>query len=164
MNELLPARKPLKHCLVSVVLPVYNEAAVLGRLLATVQAALATLECRYEIVFVNDGSHDDSGEILDVMAERDSRVRVVHFSRNFGHQAAVQAGLLHVDAVVEVDRLLRGRGIVLNLEVARHHDDQHEDGAGQPERRQDDQRQPERKLRHLRSASAGRRSGSRRPR
>ena len=99
------ARKPLRQSLISVVLPLYNEAAVLERLLSAVQLAFDPLGCQYEIVFVNDGSHDESGEILDRFAARDSRVRVVHLSRNFGHQAAVQAGLMHArgDAVVLMD-------------------------------------------------------------
>jgi dolichol-phosphate mannosyltransferase len=59
----------------------------------------------YEIVFVNDGSRDASPQVLDELAAQDARVRVVHFSRNFGHQAAVQAGLAHArgDAVVLMD-------------------------------------------------------------
>jgi dolichol-phosphate mannosyltransferase len=56
-------------------------------------------------VFVNDGSTDNSAEVLEHLAAEDRRVRIVHFSRNFGHQAAVQAGLAHArgDAVVVMD-------------------------------------------------------------
>lgn len=91
--------------LVSVVLPCYNEAQVLRRLTDLVTRALVACEVRYEIVFVNDGSSDDSVEILDDLAHADPAVRVVHLSRNFGHQAAVQAGLVHArgDAVVLMD-------------------------------------------------------------
>ncbi len=97
--------KPLGQPIVSVVLPLYNEAAVLERLMDLVKQALAGCGCRYEILFVNDGSTDDSGEILDRLAQQDPHVRVVHFSRNFGHQPAVQAGLAHAtgDAVVLMD-------------------------------------------------------------
>jgi dolichol-phosphate mannosyltransferase len=91
--------------LISVVLPLFNEAAVLRRLADEVRAALGSCGERFEIVFVNDGSTDNSAEVLDHLAAEDRRVRVVHFSRNFGHQAAVQAGLVHAlgDAVVVMD-------------------------------------------------------------
>jgi len=91
--------------LISVVLPLYNEAAVLHQLAAGVRDVLLQLEVRYEIVFVNDGSSDDSGQIVDEIDERDGNVRVLHLSRNFGHQAAVQAGLQAAkgDAVVVMD-------------------------------------------------------------
>jgi dolichol-phosphate mannosyltransferase len=91
--------------LVSVVLPVYNEGKVLETLACAVAEALLKAGCRGEIVFVNDGSRDDSGAILDRLAAADPRVRVLHLSRNFGHQAAVQAGLEHAsgDAVVLMD-------------------------------------------------------------
>ncbi len=100
-----PRPTPLADALVSVVVPVYNEARVLAELVERLGAALASCGCRYEIVFVNDGSCDDSGEVLDRLAGADPFVRVLHLSRNFGHQAAVQAGLLHAtgDAVVVMD-------------------------------------------------------------
>jgi glycosyltransferase involved in cell wall biosynthesis len=86
-------------------LPVYNEAGVLQELAARVGAAAETCAMPYEIVFVNDGSSDGSGDLLDALAGRDLHVRVVHLARNFGHQAAVQAGLAHArgDAVVLMD-------------------------------------------------------------
>ena len=91
--------------LISVVLPVYNEARVLPELLRRVSGALAACAADYEIIFVDDGSSDQSPRVLDQLAAADRRVRVVHLSRNFGHQAAVQAGLVHSrgDAVVLMD-------------------------------------------------------------
>jgi dolichol-phosphate mannosyltransferase len=91
--------------LVSVVLPVYNEAQVLPELLRRVSDELAACGLRYEIIFVDDGSRDQSPHVLDQLAAADRRVGVVHLSRNFGHQAAVQAGLAHSrgDAVVLMD-------------------------------------------------------------
>jgi len=93
------------RALLSVVLPVYNEAKVLPVLLARITAVLETCDLDYEIVFVNDGSGDASPRVLDRLAAENGRVRVVHFARNFGHQAAVQAGLAHArgDAVVLMD-------------------------------------------------------------
>ena len=91
--------------LISVVLPVFNEALVLPVLMARVAKAIDGCEVDYEIVFVNDGSTDDSPRVLDHLAATDRHVRVVHLSRNFGHQAAVLAGLSHARgaAVVLMD-------------------------------------------------------------
>jgi dolichol-phosphate mannosyltransferase len=98
-------RPPLDQAMISVVLPAYNEAAILESLYARVASVLDACSARSEIIFVNDGSNDESAGILDRMAARDRRLRVLHFSRNFGHQAAVQAGLLHArgDAVIVMD-------------------------------------------------------------
>lgn len=93
----------------SIVVPVYFEEAVLEAFYERVCTALAPLEpeFRLELVFVNDGSTDRSLEILLGLRERDPRVKVLHFSRNFGHQIAVTAGLDHaggdVVAVIDAD-------------------------------------------------------------
>lgn len=79
--------------LISVVLPVYNEARVLEELAERTEAALVGAGCRWELLFINDGSTDGSAEVLDRLAGANPRVRVLHFSRNFGHQSAVLAGL-----------------------------------------------------------------------
>jgi dolichol-phosphate mannosyltransferase len=91
--------------LLSIVLPVYNEEAVLPLLTAKIAKSLWPSGLDYEMIFVNDGSRDDSGKLLDEMASTSNRIRVVHLSRNFGHQAAIQAGLAHArgDAVVLMD-------------------------------------------------------------
>jgi dolichol-phosphate mannosyltransferase len=98
-------RKSLDHLTVSVVLPVYNEERVLEALEPWVTQAVRRCGCRPELVFVNDGSQDGSPATLDELARRFEHVRVVHLSRNFGHQAAVQAGLRHCtgDVVVVMD-------------------------------------------------------------
>src|SRR5207244_11508029 len=59
----------------------------------------------FEVLFIDDGSRDGSGDLLDALHARDRRLKVVHFSRNFGHQAALQAGLDEAtgDAVVLMD-------------------------------------------------------------
>ena len=90
---------------VSVVLPVFNEVAVLSELNERLQNTLAETDYDFEIVFVNDGSRDGSSELLDSIAAEYSNVRVIHFSRNFGHQSALQAGLTAArgDAVVIMD-------------------------------------------------------------
>lgn len=98
-------RPTASETLISVVLPVYNESAVLRRLLEAVAASLDRTGCRHEIVFVNDGSSDGSEQILDELAYNDPRVKVLHCSRNFGHAAAVHAGISHAtgDAVIVMD-------------------------------------------------------------
>jgi dolichol-phosphate mannosyltransferase len=98
-------RPPSDQTLISVVLPLYNEVAVIRRLHEAVADALARCGCQCEFIFVDDGSGDGSDVLLDRLAACDPRVRVLHLSRNFGHQAAVQAGLLHAqgDAVVVMD-------------------------------------------------------------
>ncbi|HUG71332.1 MAG TPA: glycosyltransferase family 2 protein [Pirellulaceae bacterium] len=97
-------RKPLEQSTISIVLPVYNEVAVLRTLCRQVVDALAA-HCQVEVIFVNDGSTDGSAELLDWLASADSRVHVLHLSRNFGHQAALHAGLSHAagDAIIVMD-------------------------------------------------------------
>ena len=82
-----------------------DEAGVLPRLVEAVEAAAAPTGCRLEIVFVDDGSTDGSAAILDDLARGAPHRRVVHLSRNFGHQAAVQAGLRYAtgEAAVVMD-------------------------------------------------------------
>ncbi|MEM1012998.1 MAG: glycosyltransferase family 2 protein [Planctomycetota bacterium] len=80
----------------SVVLPAYNEQDVLPMALERflgVGPRLAAMGLDLELVFVNDGSRDKTAGILDEAAEKDSRVKAVHLTRNFGHQAAISAGL-----------------------------------------------------------------------
>src|ERR1700742_3638229 len=82
--------------LLSVVLPCYNEQAVLPMAHARFSAMrdkLAQWGLDYELIFVNDGSRDATPEMLNQLASQDRHVRVVHLARNFGHQAAVTAGL-----------------------------------------------------------------------
>ncbi len=86
-------RPPLNQILISAVLPVYNEVGVLSELFGRVHEAIRESGAGEEIIFVNDGSLDGSGEVLDSLAASHPQVRVIHFSRNFGHQAAIQAGL-----------------------------------------------------------------------
>ncbi|MGD9644125.1 MAG: glycosyltransferase family 2 protein [Pirellulales bacterium] len=90
---------------ISVVLPVYNEEAVLVELHRRVRDTVAATGARPEIIFVNDGSRDGSAPILDDLAAAHECVRVLHLSRNFGHQSAVQAGLAHAtgDVVLLMD-------------------------------------------------------------
>ncbi len=91
---------------ISVVIPMYYEEEVADCCYERVSDVLQKIEdYDYEIIFVNDGSKDKTLELLRNMAEKDEHVKVVSFSRNFGHQAAVTAGLKFVtgDAIVIMD-------------------------------------------------------------
>src|ERR1700761_4894983 len=80
----------------SVVIPVYNEEAVLPALFARLYPALDALQTSYEIVFVNDGSKDRSAALLRQQFElRPNETRVVLFHANFGQHSAVMAGLAY---------------------------------------------------------------------
>ncbi|HWX74990.1 MAG TPA: glycosyltransferase family 2 protein [Solirubrobacteraceae bacterium] len=95
-----PLRTPR---LLSVVAPVFDEEQLVEEFVARACAAAADFE--FELVIVNDGSSDATPALLDSIAARDPRVRVIHLSRNFGHQAALTAGLEHArgDVVVMID-------------------------------------------------------------
>src|SRR3982075_3009523 len=89
--------------LLSVVAPVFDEQELIEEFVARACAAAADYE--FELVIVNDGSSDSTPELLDRIASTDPRVRVIHLSRNFGHQAAITAGLEHArgDVVAMLD-------------------------------------------------------------
>ncbi len=91
--------------LISIVIPVFNERAALETLASSLSEAVAGTGCDGEFLFVDDGSRDGSSALLDRLAATDPRIRVLHLSRNFGHQAAVQAGLAHArgDVIVVMD-------------------------------------------------------------
>ena len=94
--------------LLSMVLPAYNEEEVLPQTYARFSAEcpkFAELGLDYEIIFVNDGSKDRTATILDELAAKDPHIRAVHLTRNFGHQAAISAGLTVArgDAVAIMD-------------------------------------------------------------
>jgi dolichol-phosphate mannosyltransferase len=91
--------------LLSIIIPVYNEAESLAALMARLRPVVQLLDGDYEVVFVNDGSTDESGSMLAEMSAADRRLKVLKFSRNFGHQAAITAGLdfANGDAAVVMD-------------------------------------------------------------
>lgn len=89
----------------SIVIPVYDEEAVLAETYARLVAVMEGAGEPFEIIFVNDGSRDRSPEILRDLSGWDRRVKVLNFSRNFGHQVAMTAGMDHAggEAVVLMD-------------------------------------------------------------
>ena len=78
---------------ISVVISVYNEEAALHEFYRESKAVFETFPWEYEMIFVNDGSQDASMTILSELAGKDPMVKVVQFSRNFGHEAAMIAGI-----------------------------------------------------------------------
>jgi len=91
--------------LLSVIVPCLNEEEALRGTQVRLSAALEQIPTNFEIIYVDDGSTDATPEVLRELQAYDSRVRVVRFSRNFGHQMAITAGLEHAggDAVVIID-------------------------------------------------------------
>ena len=92
---------------VSVVIPMYYEQEVVDVCYKRVKKVLDELKEKYEheIIFINDGSKDKTLDILQDIAKVDKNVKIISFSRNFGHQAAVTAGLKYVtgDAIIIID-------------------------------------------------------------
>jgi dolichol-phosphate mannosyltransferase len=89
----------------SVAVPIYNEEGNLPRLYERLDDALSAMGINYEIIFVNDGSQDQSFSIIQDLAEEDEHVKYIDFSRNFGHQTAIFAGMdqSRGEAVVVMD-------------------------------------------------------------
>ena len=110
--------------LLSLVIPVFNEEEALPRLVPTLKQVLARIPCDHEIIFVNDGSRDGTGRILRTLCASDRRVKMLDFSRNFGHQMAITAGMdfSNGDAVVVMDADLQDPPEVL-IEMVRLYND-----------------------------------------
>jgi glycosyltransferase involved in cell wall biosynthesis len=92
--------------IISYIFPIYNESGNISLLYKTVSRLLEkNKKYNYEIIFINDGSKDNSLELLIDIQKNDSRVHIINFSRNFGHQLAVTAGLDYAkgDAVIIMD-------------------------------------------------------------
>ena len=92
---------------IAVVIPVFNEVPVLPELFRRLEAVFAASpDLNWTVVFINDGSRDHTRDLVAAQIARDPRFRLVDFSRNFGHQAALTAGLANIgdaDAAVTMD-------------------------------------------------------------
>ena len=82
----------------AVIVPCYNEEAVIEESYRRTKEVLVKLPNPTEIIYINDGSQDKTRSLLDHIAATDPHVKVIHFSRNFGHQPAVTAGINNCDA------------------------------------------------------------------
>src|SRR3954468_14064064 len=119
MDTLEPRADP---ALLSFVLPMYNEAEVLSALIARLVALANTLPCPVEWVVVNAGRRDATPALLGAWAATDARVKFIDLARNFGHAAALTAGLDHAsgDAVVIMDADLQDPPEVVTDMLARY--------------------------------------------
>jgi len=120
MRDLLvPRPYPRK---LSIVVPMYNEERIVPLFRAAAQSFVNELACETEIVLVNDGSRDSTIEQLESWALADHRIKVIHLSRNFGHQVAATAGLDHAsgDAIVLMDADLQDPFSVIHEMIDRY--------------------------------------------
>lgn len=78
---------------VSIIVPIYNEQENISALIAAINNAMQPLSFDYEIIFVDDGSSDGTLSVIKAVMQYDTHVRFVSFSRNFGHQSALKAGI-----------------------------------------------------------------------
>lgn len=98
-------KRQASPALLSLVVPVLNEEDVIPLFLADVGKVLAEIEMAHEIVFVDDGSTDNTAKVIAAAAKKDKAIKLVRLSRNFGKEAALCAGFAHArgDAVVPMD-------------------------------------------------------------
>lgn len=95
----------MEHIKYSIIIPVYNEEEVIETTYKRLSNVMHSTKEKYELLFVNDGSQDKTVEILKEISLRDSSVKLIDFSRNFGHQIAITAGMDYAkgEAVVVID-------------------------------------------------------------
>lgn len=79
--------------LLSIIIPIYNEEANIEELYKRLNNALESFDFKSEIIFINDGSKDKSLAKLEQLNKMDDRIKIISFSRNFGHQVAISAGI-----------------------------------------------------------------------
>ncbi len=94
-----------KNYVYSIVIPVLNEEKVLNELYKRLTKVMTDIGESYEIIFINDGSTDNSLKIMKQLQTHDKRIKIIDFSRNFGHQIAITAGIDFTsgDAVITID-------------------------------------------------------------
>jgi len=125
LTPIAAAAPPPKQPLCSIVVPCFNEEVVLRK---THERLLSVMDretfCRFEVLYVDDGSQDDTFALLQSFSAAEPRVRVVALSRNFGHQIAVTAGLEHAagHAVVVMDADLQDPPEIIPRMLARWRD------------------------------------------
>ena len=83
----------MKDTHLSIIVPCYNEQEALPIFYKETRKVMSKIDCEYEIILVNDGSKDKTLEIMQDLAAHDERVKYISFSRNFGKEAAIYAGL-----------------------------------------------------------------------
>lgn len=109
---------------ITIITPVYNEEPVLEKLHQRVIEVMDATDHSWELILVNDGSRDNSVDLIAQLASKDSRVKGISLSRNFGFQIAVTAGLDHAqgDAIVIADADLQDPPEVIPEMIAKWQD------------------------------------------
>lgn len=89
----------------SIVIPLYNEEQNIGKLHERLLSVISKLSISWEVIFIDDGSSDNTLKIIEELASKNPSIKLVSLTRNFGHQAALMAGLdnAHADAVITMD-------------------------------------------------------------
>jgi len=97
--------QPQTRPVFSVVVPMFNEAEIIGEMHRRLAAAMAALDAPWEVIYVNDGSRDTTLHVVEAMQQADNHIALVNLSRNFGKEIATTAGLDHArgDAVIVID-------------------------------------------------------------
>jgi len=102
--------------LISIIVPVYNEEELINSTINRLQSEVNDWSYNHEIIYVNDGSKDSTLAILKKAAEKDTKIKIIDFSKNYGHQMAFTAGLDYAvgDAVIVIDGDLQDPPHVMN--------------------------------------------------
>lgn len=105
----------------SIIVPMYNEEEVIGHTCARLIQVMDSLGEPYELLFVNDGSRDRSADLIREIGRGDDRVKLIDFSRNFGHQLAITAGMDYAegDAIIIIDADLQDPPEVMLAMIAK---------------------------------------------
>ena len=83
----------MKDLYISIIIPCYNEEKIISLTYNKVNQILEDNNLNYEIIFINDGSSDETAKIIESFIKKNQKIKLINFSRNFGHQAAVSAGI-----------------------------------------------------------------------
>src|SRR5258708_2859722 len=81
--------------MISLIVPCFNEQEVIAETVSRLVATMEKINVPFEVMLINDGSSDQTLNIIEGICKKDSRVKCISFSRNFGHQPAVTAGIHH---------------------------------------------------------------------
>jgi polyisoprenyl-phosphate glycosyltransferase len=97
--------KMINGIVYSVVVPLYNEESVINESYNRIKCVMDETKENYEILFINDGSCDRTRDIVECICSNDENIKLINFSRNFGHQAAITAGMNQAlaDAIIVID-------------------------------------------------------------
>src|ERR1700686_2866449 len=90
---------------IDIIIPVYNEQGNIHELSLAIEQVMGKQAYSYKMIFVDDGSTDNSLDVIKAMSENNSNVKYISFSRNFGHQSALKAGLdiSEADCIISMD-------------------------------------------------------------